>query len=483
MKKLRYILLLAMFAANVAAQAQVNYSAMEKAFAIILHKYPFQADSVAYRMIKKYKKQPTVYVCIARAYFRNQNNGKAEKYIAEALHQDTLFAPAYVLKGDMALFARDTTQAAQWYQTAIKANPHEASSYLKYVEVVAPRNAAAAIAMLDSMKIGCPYYPVNLAQAAVLYSSGDFAKASVVYSGVEKDLMTDEDRTKYAASLYFLQDFQNSLDVTREAMERYPRYLPLDRMAFYDLAELKKYDEALSYGEKLMEGLHGTGKASYRDVMYYGVVNDMCGNHVKAIDVFTCILNEDTTYCASFTSDDLKDAQSHINSIISKVKADSGFNEAKNLYQHFMANKKRTTAYDEYMYTDIYKDLLDKAIDSGQGQQEAYNRLDSVYTDFEKKYPTWNQIDLVYYYHASYCAEINDPQVNNGSALLLYQQLIKTDEPQQLTSREKRMLKNAYLYIGYYYVSQNQMTRAKDYFRKLLIVDPDNSDAKRILEQ
>lgn len=202
MEKIRYIILLVVLVTNISTtRAQVNYKAMEQAFTMILHKYPFQADSVACRMIKKYQKQPTVYVGIARAYFRNQSKSKAEKYIAAALHLDTLFAPAYVLKGDMALFARDTTKAAEWYKAAVKANPHESSGYLKYVEAVAPTNTLAAISMLDSMKIGCPDYPVNLAQAAVLYSSGNFAKASDIYSSTDKNILSEDDITKYAAAL------------------------------------------------------------------------------------------------------------------------------------------------------------------------------------------------------------------------------------------------------------------------------------------
>ena len=484
MKKIRYIILLVVLVTNISTtRAQVNYKAMEQAFTMILHKYPFQADSVAYRMVKKYQKQPTVYVGIARAYFRNQSKSKAEKYIAVALHIDTLFAPAYVLKGDMALFARDTTKAAEWYKTAVKANPHESSGYLKYVEVVAPTNTLAAIAMLDSMKIGCPDYPVNLAQAAVLYSSGNFAKASDIYSSMNKNILSEDDIAKYAASLYFQQQFQNSLNITYEGLARFPKCMPLNRMAFYNLAELKNYKESMAYGEKLMAELRGTGKASYRDVMYYAVVNDLTGNHLKAVDTFTDIINGDTTYCASLTMDDLKDAQSHINDIISNLKSADKYDEASTLYQHFLSSKKHTTAYDEYIYSEIYKDRMDKAIKEGKDELQAYKQLDSVYTTFEKKYPTWNQIDLVYYYHASYCTEVLDPQASNGNALPIYLQLIKIEEPKQLTDREKRMLKTTYMYVGYYYNSIKKSALAKEYMRKLLIVDPTNVDAKRILGQ
>jgi hypothetical protein len=54
-----------------------------------------------------------VYAGVARAYFFAGGEEKAEDYLAHCIHVDTLYAPAYVLRGDMALSKRDTVEAAR----------------------------------------------------------------------------------------------------------------------------------------------------------------------------------------------------------------------------------------------------------------------------------------------------------------------------------------------------------------------------------
>ena len=480
MKKL-YVILFLTIATAIPAAAQVNFKALDEAFSIILHKYPFQADSVAYCMTKKYKNEPSVYVGIARGYFENQANDIAEKYLAIAMHVDTTYAQSYILKGDMAIFAKDTTSAADWYKTAIKMDPHNADGYLKYSELMAERDPASAIAMLDSMKVGCPDYPADLAQASVLFSTGDFARASVKYDGIDKNMMNDNDLAKYAYSLYSLQTYDKSLDVVNYGLQHYPNSIPMNRMAFYNLARLNKYDESLKYGDKIMNALKGTGMASYLDIKIFGNVNLLKGVHSKAIGIFTDVLNGDTTYCSKLTNDNIKDAQNQVNKIILDVQDKGDFNSATALYQQFLSNKKRTGPYDEYTFTNIYRSKMDDALDANKNIKETYNQLDSVYRAFEDKYPQWNQMDVIYYYHAAYCTRVLDPNSTNGAAASIYTKLIKLDEAKQLTDNVKAFLKNAYTYLAFYNLTQEHTKRAKEYFRKLLIVDPENVDAKHIL--
>lgn len=463
------------------ASAQVNYKAMEKAFGMILRKYPLYADSVAKRMVEKYRRQPEVYAGVARAYFFAGGEDKADDYLARCLHVDTLYAPAYVLRGDMALSRRDTLEAARWFRTAATVKPREPEGYLRYVELMATRDMQASLAVLDSMKHHCPGYPVGLLQASVFYFGGQFDRAIALYKEAPADKMTDGDYLKYAASHYFSQQYQQGLDVANEGLARYDQSVPLYRMKFYNLAELKDYKGSLAAGTYLLKRYEATKGASYRDVMYYGVVNNRAGNRYTAIDVFASVLNNDSTYCTELTQADLDDASQKVRDIMTEVKASGDYDEAAKLYSYYLSKRRRVSAYDDYQAARIYMDKLEHALEVHEGVDEAYGEFDTAFSQLEQKHADWDQMDLIYYYHGVYATNVRDTLAANGAALPYYTRMIAIVEGKQLTDRERSMLKTAYTYMAYYYNSQNDQAEARKYFRRLLVVDPENAAARRYL--
>ncbi len=480
---LTFFLLTVLLSLSMPASAQVNYKAMEKAFGMILRKYPLYADSVAKRMVEKYRHKPEVYAGVARAYFFAGGEEKAEDYLAHCIHVDTLYAPAYVLRGDMALSKRDTVEAARWFKTAATVKPTEPEGYLRYVELMATRDMQASLTMLDSMKLKCPGYPVGLLQASVLYFGGQFDRAIALYKEAPADKMTDGDYLKYAASHYFTQQYQQSLDIANEGLARFEQSVPLYRMRFYNLAELKDYKGSLAAGTYLLKRYEATKGASYRDVMYYGVVNNRAGNPYTAIDVFVSVLNNDSTYCTELTQADLDDASQKIREIMAEVKASGDYDGAAKLYAYYLSKRRRVSAYDDYQAARIYMDKLEHTISVRQGVDEAYDEFDRAFSSLEQKHADWDQMDLIYYYHGVYATNVKDSLATNGAALPFFTRMIAIVEGKQLTDREKSMLRTAYTYMAYYYNSQEDQAEARKYFRRLLVVDPENAVAKKYLGQ
>lgn len=478
MNKLKYIFLSLALLITIDANAQKeNYDAIEKAFTETLHKFSIMADTLASNISLAHKKEPEVQVRLARAYFRNREESKARAYVQKAIDIDPTYVPAYIYGSTMELYFRDTTKAIEWCEKAMKANPSNPQGYLEFVNLVAKNDAKRAIASLDQLKANAPTYPIAAAQASIWYNSGHYDDAVKLYETVDSSTLDALGVATYAAAHYFLQHFDKSLALVQYGLTKFPDNAPLNRVAMYNYAELKKYNEAIDYGKKLLDILSGKADPTYRDVTYIAMSYNGKREHNKAIDIFTdYVINSDTAY----EYEDRLDATQRVKKIVDDLKALGDFDEAANTYAHYLEKKKKTTDYDHYLLTEIYKEKLDDEMMMNGDTVEAYYDLDAAYTKFENEHGNWDQIDLVYYFHGVYTNIAMDPSAKKGLAKPYYDVLISLINRKEVTSREQSMLKNAYNYLMFHYYLIEQNRESKRYANLLLKIDPTNTTAQQI---
>jgi tetratricopeptide (TPR) repeat protein len=81
-----------------------------------------------------------------------------------------------------------------------------------------------------------------------------------------------------------------------------------------------------------------------------------------------------------------------------------------------------------------------------------------------------------YYYKGTALSQI-ESNIQEGRAVDSYLKTIELCAPK--SEKYKNELKDAYSYLGYYYMTKNDKVKAKEYWNKVLQLDPNNVDAKK----
>lgn len=479
MKKYITILLFLLSPLSV-VYGQTNLKAMEQALAEVLHKYSVQADTVANRLSEKFSKRPDYQVAIARSYYRNQNRSKANVFLGKALKLNSHFAPAFLLQGDMAAFDRDTMKALTCYQQAIEADGKNIEAYQRYVETAAHSHPKEAIAMLEKMGKALPGVNTELSQAFILFSNSQFHQAAEQYARVDSAKMDEDNLWRYAFALYFDNRYEESSRVALQGLKKYPSQPRLHRVLLYDGVQLKKYQEAYDHGcqfRALQQKADGL-KLNVLDYVYQVSASNGIRNYDESMRTFAEFLNNDSTW----DSEDRKTMNKQLTATLDGMKAGGEYDLAAKEYRLFLTLRSHTQPYDWYLLTQIYLTKLQDAIDLHQGEKEAYADLDKAYNEFDAKYGYWDQIDILYYYHAAYCTQVLDPEAKAGTAVPLYQKLIDyIQKRKDHQDRWKNMLRDAWSYMAFYSYHQNRIKDTVYYARKVLTVDPNNVNARKII--
>lgn len=458
--------------------AQSNPEALEEAFAQVRNAHDRYADTLAVTLSSKFKHDPDVQLALAKAYFRNRMDKTAEKYVEKALKIDSKFSPAHIFRGDMAIYFRDTTAAVKHYLEAVKANSSDIKAYSRYTDYVGKEDPETAVRMLEQLRIRRPDAPVNLMEANVWFRAGRLSKAVETYRKVDRTEMEEADILNFAASLYGLREYNQSIELTKFGLETFPGSYRLTRLAFYDYVELKQFKEASEYGDLLFCKADSVNKVTYRDYDYYAIACKGKGEYKRAVDTWMDVINNDTV----FLYDDRTQALQNLNDFLREVRSSGNYDEAASLFLHYISLKKSPTAYDYYRYADIYKEKLDSVMSHAGDAIPSYSQLSDAYAYLERNYPTWESIPIVYYYHASYCSKVLDPESDKGLARPYYEGLIKTASSMPDDNGQKKtFLMSANWYLGYYYYLKKDYARSHPYWQKILALDPGNEQAKLAL--
>jgi tetratricopeptide (TPR) repeat protein len=75
-----------------------------------------------------------------------------------------------------------------------------------------------------------------------------------------------------------------------------------------------------------------------------------------------------------------------------------------------------------------------------------------------------------------------DPETIQGLAKPYYETVANLLESKNDTNRYKSPLIECYSYLGYYYLVANKIPESKEYWNKIILIDPENSTAQKALE-
>lgn len=438
----------------------------------LIQSNPAQATEEAELLMKgKNKKNPELVAAIAQAYLDAGKMTEAEAYVALAKKADNKSAQVSVLEGDIAVAKKDAGTACQLYEQAIYYDAKCESAYLKYADVYKGASPQVAIEKLEQLKA---IHPNSVAAdkklAEVYYLNNQFDKASEAYSRfINSPEATEDDVMKYAFALFLNHQFEKSLEITRMGLQRNSRHAAFNRLAMYNYTDLKRYDEAQKAADAFF---HASDKAdfSYLDYMYFGHLLNAVKKYDEAVAQYQKALALEPSKTDLWH--EISNAYENGNNYTGAIGAYQKY------YESLSADKQTPDL--QFQLGKLYYGKgtqPDSLVITVPGRKVALASADSVFAVIASAVP---DSYLGNFWRARTNSAL-DPETTQGLAKPYYEE-VATLLTGKNDPRYNSALIECYSYLGYYYLVANKLPESKDYWNKILAIDPANATAKRALD-
>lgn len=474
MKAIKYVLMGALlFGAVAPSMAQLdNKTIIEQGSKVIQSKGADYANQVK-ELYKANKKNPEVLVGLGKAFLNAQDTANASKFADYALQKNGKYAPAFLLKGDIAVAQDDAGAAAENYQQAKYFDPKNPDAYYKYAMILRGRSPEEAVSNLEELRVQRPDYPVDQLAGRIYYIAQKYENAESYYNKVtDLSKMSEEDITYYAMTEWLLGKRERSIEICKAGLARDARRSGWNRIAFYNYTDLKDTDNALLYADRLFNQSDSAHFIA-EDYVYYGTALQQAKKWDEVIKAFNTAIE--------MNSDNPKQ-QAIIDKNLSDVYLQKGdFDNAVAYFEKSVAGKETPSMDDYDNLASLYTDIASKKTEAGDanGAAAALKQADEVYGKMLAAYPKY----------ANWCnykrAQINanlDPDSKLGLAKPYYEALVSSLESKEdRTANDNAMLGQSYFYLMVYaYNVKQDKATAKDFANKLLAIDPSNEVAKQV---
>ena len=470
MKTLKYLVAGIMaLSLSAPAMAQVDQAALGQVKNIIASKV--DVDKQIKGIVKEFKKNPAMLTAIGRAFLEAKDVTNATKYAEMALARDRKFAKAFILLGDVAVANDDGGTAAQQYAQAKHADPKDPEGYYKYANILRGRSPLDAVANLEDLRVQRPDLAVDAMAGRILYNSNRLEDAISYYSKVsDMSKLEDEDITNYAMATWMHQEREKSLEVAKYGLTRDARKAAWNRLAFYNLTDMERTDEALQYADALFNRSDSVKISGY-DYTYYGTALKNAKQYDKAVEMFlkAAEANKDNKELLNMTYKNLSDVYIAIDD----------FDNGTKYYDIYLSGKEKPSAYDIAGLASIYQRL--GAGLEGQAQVDAFMKADATYAKLGETYP--EQIDFANFMRARLAGAM-DPEGEKGLAKPFYQAIVDhLANAENRDNSDNQRLVEAYRYLASHcLLVNNDKDGCIRNFQKVLEIDPENEDAKTALK-
>ncbi|MBQ8672945.1 MAG: tetratricopeptide repeat protein [Bacteroides sp.] len=443
---------------------------------------PARALEEADELLKgKNRKNVLLLTAVARACFEADRDDDARHYLELARKADAKSPAVSVLEGDMALKRRDVGQACQLYEQAIYFDPDYSEAYLKYARAyraVSPDEAVEKLLQLKQRR------PDNLEAtrelAAVYYAANRFSEAVQTYSSfIDTSAATEDDLLQFAFALFLTHDFERSLQVARRGADAHPHHAAFHRLVMYNAIDLKRYAEAEEAARMLFTASDGA-ELSYLDHRYYGALLTARQHYDQALAQYALALQKEP-------------ARTDVWLDISRLHEQrEEYPQAIDAYERYVCTLPADPPAPDHLFQlgrlcYAHGTTPDAALRRSDGtlspdtlsaeQSAVLQRADSLFLLVAELVPD-SHLGLLW--HARTQSAL-DPETSSGKAKPHYEALIALlqdkDEPRYLPP-----LIEAYSYLGYYYLLQEDYPASRHYWQKILELDPDNTTANKAVE-
>jgi tetratricopeptide (TPR) repeat protein len=438
------------------------------------------------------------------------DTSKALPLLREAIKIDSKSRDIYLIAGDIYNIKNDGSNAIKYYNLAQEYDPASPTAAMKIGSIyVRAKNLTAAIPYFEeAIRLNANYAPAYRELAALYLMARRYDDAK---KNFEKYLELTQGnipaKISYVRSLYFAGEYDEVIKNIEEifAIDKTKTYL--NRLAAYSCYEKKDadYDKALAYMETLFRDL-SPDLIIKRDYLYMAKIllrkNSAYPKTVAERDRFATQLERDRArYNSAATAAEkarIKPTVDTLNARIGRLNkqiaaADKEIDRAFGEYNKALTFDpedralltEMSNAYYQYRRYSMAARTWAKVIALGRDDikdylqlgrwylnAEEYKSADSVFADIQKKNP---QAVEAYLFQARTGARIEgDPK--SGQARPKFEKVIDVIGADSLKNQEPLM--EAYQYLGYHFMLNDNYSQARYYYLKMTTLDPNNKDYK-----
>lgn len=429
--------------------------------------------------LKKDKKNVQVLVAIASAYYDNNMKDKGDKSLAEARKADKRNPLIYLLEGDLKA-KTNAGEAAGAYAQAMNFDPTSTVAYIKTAQVYENVNPALAEEMLQKAVQINPNYTLAYKYLGNIYSrNGQYAQAIDVYKKYFAQGAYDvQDLTRYAAALYFTNQYDEAKRLINEGISKDPNNFVLNRLLMYSYLQSEDYTNGLVAAEKFFSLPKGDSEYIVQDYMTYGELLSKNNQLDKALEQYDLAIKLDPS-------------KSSVYKDIAVAMADGNqYENAVKYYKQYVDNADSDVLEAmDFFNMGRYAYIAGTALQKDTTDADAATRSKALLLEADKAFGTVSEripdSYMGYFWRARTNAAM-DLETTEGLAKPYYDKVIeilveKNDLGSELTE--------AYRYMSYYYYlawdkskSDSDKQLVREYSEKLLEVDPGNSVATQLLD-
>ncbi|MCF2499966.1 tetratricopeptide repeat protein [Dyadobacter chenhuakuii] len=444
---------------------------------------------------KKKKKDAEVLFRIGEAYTlfeKNNDPAEAIRLLDEAVKRDKNLADAYLAKGDALMLRNEGGAAVTAYEYALTAKPNYATAHNAIGQIyLRGKNYNLALENYKKAIEADPNFAPAYKDLAELYFLAQKYKQAAenfdLY--IQKSGTTDPEMKLRAAQFAFTaDDYAKSLQLLEEIKGKINNPITL-RMYGWSNFKTNKPDEAI---QNLTEFIKiAPDKVIGDDYKYLGraynqKVTDGKGYDSTGVAYILKGADMDTSKAEAATA---------YKEVAALYYAAKDFPNAAATFEKGIALDTAKASANDYYYTGLSNfqmataKVLPTAADSNYAdsakismeRRTLFLKADSIFATVTQKLPDW---PYGYYWRAStlYNAYDRQENVDKGISQPYYLKLTELAEKDPDPSKYKSYLKLAYGYLAFHaQTTLKDEAKAKEYWEKLLKVDPDNISAKEAL--
>ncbi|MFN5324145.1 MAG: tetratricopeptide repeat protein [Bacteroidota bacterium] len=362
-----------------------------------------------------------------------------------------------ILKGDYFAAQGDHGTALNFYNNAIDADSKKSISYhrkgLAYRRI---KNPSAAMGELDmAIKLNPEFTQALLHKAEVHFEMGEVDLGARAYAEYFNRAPEDmRARIQLSRYLFAAKKFKEAEDAALFVSSKDPDNLAAIKILAYTNFELGKFADGLKQMESFFAKADSANIQS-RDYEYLAKYYQKNNSDSLAILALQKALTFEDADGALYTETG--------NLLMKKNK----YIEAKEIYRNKSGRFPLTSA-DNYNFGRAALMLRE------------YDLADSIFTKVCEIQPNWAPGFLM---KAKTSANL-DPDSKEGRAFPAYERYIVLAEADSANpDKYKAGLLESYRYMGYYYFLKKDKEMSRSFWKKVLVIDPNDKQAKDVLKE
>lgn len=392
---------------------------------------------------------------IAEAYIHSSfyDSATTMSLLTDAERYDPKNAELYIVHGDAYLASYDGSNAILQYNKAKELDPKSPKALMR-IGNLWYNNKAYLVALnfyQEATTIDSTFAPVYRELGKLYTLARQYDNAAVSYrkfldlSGSNKSA-----KIQYAVALISAKQYDLAIILMHEILKDDSTRNDLNRALAYSYYETGQYDHGLAYIREFFRKARPE-KVIVSDWVYYGKILSRNKQDSLAVEKFK------NAYVLDSNNIDL------LNEMAGAYSRLKSFSNAAEIYQKILT-RKEPSHVDYYNLARVYFAMKD------------YTKADTVLAVINTMQP-----DFIPAYFLRASANVNlDPETKEGKARPYYEAIIEriAGDPGKYTKE----LITSYEYLGYYYLKAKDYVQSKDYYGKVLTIDPANKNALEALD-